>query len=197
MSLNFDKLIQVASGLNIDVSDLFVTDADLVRAPVSNGRRIIDRVGEAPLRVVDHYRYRYLCTELKDRLMVPYYLEAGTPVAPTDSSDPVSPKLTQLIGELFVFVLEGPVEFHSLHYSTTVLQSGDCLYVDAEMPHTFVSPTGSRARLISVVTSNDEQYLEQARHAASRGAADASHRLRAQRLAALKRKNSAADKART
>ncbi len=59
------------------------------------------------------------------------------------------------------------MEFHSEHYEPTLLQTGDCLYVDASMPHAFVSPGKTKARILSVVTSGDEEYLEAVRRAAS------------------------------
>lgn len=186
MSLNYEKLYQVAATLKIDVRELFTTDEEMARPPVSTGRRVIDRVGDEPLSADHHYRFRFLCTELKDRLMVPYYLEVGGRSDAVDPAEPSSVKMSQLIGERFVFVLDGPVEFHSRHYATAMLHAGDCLYVDAEMPHAFVSPTDARARLVSVVTSTDEQYLEQARAAADRGRGDASDVLHTQREAGMR-----------
>ena len=186
MSLNYDKLVLVAAALKIDPHELFATDAELARPPVSTGRRIIDRYNAEPLRAIQHYEWRFLCTELKDRRMVPYYMEVGGPKEALDPDNPTSIRMAQLIGERFVYVLEGPVEFHSKHYSTAVLQTGDSLYVDAEMPHAFVSSGEKRAKLLAVITSGDEQYLEVARLSTELGLGDVSDRLHAQRQALLK-----------
>lgn len=175
MSLNFDKLHRLALALETGVETLFSPAGQEREGP--NGRRVIDPAG-APDRSTEHYRYRHLCADLSSRLMFPMYLEVGDR---TKTADPGVLPTSDLLGERFVYVLEGPVEFHCLHYRMRVLQTGDSLYVDAVMPHAFVAPDGGVARLISVITSHDDAYLEAARDGSLAGEADISGRVRRRR----------------
>jgi transcriptional regulator with XRE-family HTH domain len=181
MSLNYDKLWGVATVLQVGVEELFApADAPLLKA-VPTARRTIDRRG-GKYGTDDHYRYRHLSTELRERLMMPVLIQVGE-----RSGDAALP-MTNLIGERFAHVLEGPVEFHCEHYEPVTLETGDSLYVDAAMPHAFVSPPGARARVIAVLTSSDREYLKLCREAALLGDADASSRHRQRAKTAVRKR---------
>ncbi len=177
MSLNFDKLLRLAKALDVNVERLFTAESDGASSNSANGRRTIDPWSDK-LLPIDHYWYRYLCTELKNCRMIPIYYEVGDRTSAEDPEKPGHVRMMNIIGERFAFVLEGPVEFHSEHYEPRVLQTGDCLYVDAAMPHAFVSPRGVKAHILSVVTSGDEEYLEAVRRAALRDDVEVSKRIR-------------------
>ncbi len=168
MSLNYQKLLQLARALQTDVRSLFATPAEIAVADGNMARRAVDRQSSSFQQDL-HYRFQFLSTELKHRLMIPILLEV------VYSEEPLT--FSQLMGERFAYVVEGPVEFHCDQYETVTLETGESIYVDAAMPHAFVSPTeGIRARLITVVTSGNLEYLDLARDAASRGDPDASTR---------------------
>ncbi|MEM6681161.1 MAG: XRE family transcriptional regulator [Pseudomonadota bacterium] len=168
MSLNYDKLLSVADALEVDVRDLFTTAQELSNALGTMARRVIDRhVNEQPGQD-GHYAYRFLCTELKNRLILPMILEVS------QAPDPIP--MMKVVGERFAFVLDGPVEFHCEQYETVTLNTGDSLYIDAAMSHAFVAPDGATAKVLTTLASTDFDYLRIAREVAATGAADATDR---------------------
>lgn len=181
MSLNFEKLWQVARVLEVDVQALFSTSPDHATDAGTMARRTLDRKS-GKFGCVDHYRFQYLSTELKNRLMIPLLLEVGELAPITKRSAGQVPMMT-LVGQRFAYVIEGPVEFHCEHYETVTLQKGDSLYVDAAMPHAFVSPKGVRAKVLTVLSSTNAEYLRLVREAAMRGDPDVSNRYKERRSA--------------
>ena len=168
MSLNYQKLLQLADALQIDVRSLFATPSEIAIADGNMARRAVDRASPT-LRESEHGHYRHLSTELKNRLMIPILFEV-------DYSDG-DITMMNLMGERFAYVVEGPVDFHCEQYETVTLETGDSIYVDAAMPHAFVAPTKDKTpKVITVLTSSNLEYLDLARDAASRGSADASER---------------------
>ncbi len=167
MSLNYGKLIRIADALRVDVRSLFATPAEIAVADGTMARRTIDRA-PGKFKAFDNLRYRHLSTALKNRLMIPVLFEVGGADHEIATMD--------LMGERFAYVLEGPVEFRCAQYETVTLSTGDAIYVDAAMPHAFVAPGGGKARVITVLTSSNLEYLDLARDAASRGDSDASQR---------------------
>ncbi|NIB43594.1 helix-turn-helix domain-containing protein [Pseudomaricurvus alkylphenolicus] len=175
MSLNFEKLLLVARTLQIDVARLFETEDVAAGRQIITGRRTLDDNDTSAMSVSEHYRFRHLSTGLKNRLMMPMLFEIGS----VEPGQPIP--MMDVVGERFAYVLEGPVEFHCEHYETVTLQTGESIYVDAAMPHAFVAPNGTLARVITVLTSKDEDYLELARKASALGGDDASEAFKRQR----------------
>ena len=105
--------------------------------------------------------------------MVPLLIKVGDRASRAGLTEGGSIELTHVVGERFAYVLSGEVEFISEQYETTVLKSGDSLYIDAAMPHAFVAPEGKEAELLAVVASDDDEYLGFVRRAAAEGRADA------------------------
>ncbi len=175
MSLNYDKLVRLAEVLEVDVRQLFITEAEAALESGIMARRVIDRSAE-DFHSVDHMRYRYLSTELKNRLMLPVLFEVGTPTVPDAEVE-----MMDVVGQRFAFVLDGPVDFLCAQYEAVTLETGDSIYIDSAMPHAFVARDGGRARVVAVLASTDSEYLELAREATRLGATDASNELRKRR----------------
>jgi transcriptional regulator with XRE-family HTH domain len=178
-SLSYEKLWHVASVLEVDIAELFLQVDDAAEEVAPTARRTIDR-SSRDWRRDEHYRFRHLSTELRSRLMMPMLLEVGDNAA-------IPLPMMNLIGERFAHVLEGPVEFHCQHYEPVRLQKGDSLYVDAAMPHAFVSPKGVRALVLAVLSSSDPEYLKLCREGALRGESDVSSHLQARKAGARSR----------
>lgn len=168
MSLNYKKLLQLSDALEMDVRSLFATPSEIAIADGNMARRAVDRLS-SKFQSAYHYNYQFLSTELKNRLMIPMLFE----VEYTEHDV----HMMNLMGERFAYVVQGPVDFHCEQYETVTLDTGDSIYVDAAMPHAFASPKkGVTAKVITVVTSGNLEYLDLARDAASRGDPDASER---------------------
>ena len=173
MSLNFEKLVLIANVLEADISELFASSARIAKRSQPTARRTIHRSRDTEPKVHENYEFAYLCTELKDRLMVPILLKVGdrSQSSVEDSNEAI--ELTHVVGERFAYVLSGEVEFISNQYETTLLKAGDSLYIDAAMPHAFVAPNGKQGEILAVVASDDREYLDFVRRAAAEGRADA------------------------
>jgi transcriptional regulator with XRE-family HTH domain len=180
MSLNYGKLARLAEVLEVDVRELFMTESEAAMQGGKLARRIIDRA-KSPEIVFQHYRFRYLTTELRNRLMLPILFELDTPQVPDEEIE-----MMDIVGQRFAYVLEGPVDFLCKHYETVTLDTGDAIYIDSAMPHAFAARGGRKARVISVLASSIPDYLELARQAASQGSRDASNAFRRRRRARLK-----------
>ena len=167
MSLNYEKLLRISQALDADVRELFATASEAALADGALARRTIDRASRR-FKSFENLRIQHLSAELKQRLMIPVLME----VADQDGDPP----MMEVVGERFAYVVEGPLEFHCAQYETVTLETGDSIYVDASMPHAFVAAKGTTARVITVLTSTNSEYLAIARDTASRGGFDASQR---------------------
>ncbi len=179
MSLNYDKLVRLAEVLEIDVRQLFMTEAEAAIESGLMARRTIDRASDA-FQALDHIRYRYLSTELKNRMMLPALFEVTTPTVPDHAVE-----MMDVVGQRFAYVVDGPVDFLCAQYETVTLETGDAIYIDSAMPHAFVARGGRTARVLTVLASSNPEYLELAREATRLGAADASNLFRQRRRARL------------
>ena len=173
MSLNYEKIVLVANVLDVDVSELFATQSEVASRLKPMARRTIQLANEGETHVYEHMEYRHLCTELKNRLMGATLLKVHDRSRLSSEDQDLSVGLTHVAGERFAYVVSGEIEFISEQYQTTVLSAGDSLYIDAAMPHAFVAKDGQTAEILSVITSDDQNYLEFVRRAASKGLADA------------------------
>ncbi|MEM1113294.1 MAG: XRE family transcriptional regulator [Pseudomonadota bacterium] len=170
MSLNYDKLLQVAAAFDVPVGRLFETSQDRARKQGASGRRVLDQLKDEDMSESDHYHFRSMCTDLKNRLMMPLLFEVGE--LPVQSPMP----MINIVGERFAYVVSGTIDFHCEHYETVTLESGDAVYIDAAMPHAFTAPAGETAKVITILTSRDDDYLAHARLVTSLGGHDASDR---------------------
>lgn len=173
MSLNYAKLDLVARTLDVDVGELFATATQVASRQKPMARRTLQKSNEGNTYKFEQIEYRYLCTELKNRLMVPALLKVHDRSQMNNTDGDYSVALTHLVGERFAYVLSGEVDFISEQYEPVRLKTGDSLYIDAAMPHAFIAPDGQTAEVIAIVSSDDHQYLRFVRHAANKGLADA------------------------
>ena len=174
MSLNYDKLVRIAERLEIDIRQLFATDAEAAMESGALARRAIDRRSDK-FGVVDHLRFQYLSTDLRNRLMLPALFEVGTPEVPDDQLE-----MMDVVGQRFAYIVEGPVDFICDQYETVTLNTGDAMYIDSAMPHAFAAREGRTARLLTVLASANPDYLQIARQATRLGMTDASEEFRRQ-----------------
>src|SRR5687768_15207362 len=70
LTLSYDKLQQLSQRLNIRMSDLFAED-DGDTTPRVTGRRSIGTIDQAVRVTTDNYDYHYLCTDLRQKRMIP------------------------------------------------------------------------------------------------------------------------------
>lgn len=156
MSLTYDKLVQLSEGLGIDISAFFAAEQHLPQraAEPVTARRGITRKGEAMRIETPNYDYRYLCTELSQKAMVPILITIRARSLVAFS------QLSRHSGEEFLFVLEGAIEVHTEHYLPTRLEAGDAMYLDSTMAHAFLSAGEGEALMLNVCYSPKAGHMQ-------------------------------------
>ncbi len=157
MSLTFDKLAQLASGLGVGVDELF-RGQESRQAP---GRLAITAAGAGSLQETDRCVYEYPCTELRHRQMTPMITQLRVDTMASFG------EWSRHEGEEYVYVLRGPVRFESEFYQPVELQTGDSLYYDSSMGHAFLRAGNAEATILSVCAGKEHGQPPRAGKAAA------------------------------
>jgi transcriptional regulator with XRE-family HTH domain len=148
MSLTYDKLLQLAQGMKVDIAELFGT-----RAPAGSagrGRRAVSRQGEGRAIQTRTYDYVYVCAELSRKKMVPMIgLVRARSIKEFED-------LIRHPGEEYTYVLEGELDLHTELYAPTRMKAGDSIYFDSTMGHAYVSVGDRPARILCVCTMTEQ-----------------------------------------
>ncbi len=139
-------LLKLAKAFNVGMASFFEEEATGMKISVtrSGERTRIKRRPHHHEGEVD-YIYESLETHKVDKHMEPLLVE----FQPLDTGDMV---FTNHEGEEFVFVLEGRLEFRT-DDRVEVLETGDTLYFESDINHSFRSLDDKPARAIAVVWS--------------------------------------------
>ena len=143
LSLTYDKLVQLSEGLGIDISTFFDPIPANGEGPAvePTARRSITRRGEGLLVETPDYDYRYLCTDLSRKGMVPILITIRA-----RSTEKLN-AFSSHSGEEFIYVLRGSIEVHTEFYEPIFLAAGDSIYIDSRMRHASLS-TGPRSATV-------------------------------------------------
>ena len=140
VSLTYDRLVQLARGLNIDFGAMFsngnASGADQVIA--------VTRRGKAKRLETDCYVYGMLCTERRGKRMVPILGRIKA------RSMEEFETLIRHPGEEFLYVLEGVLSVRIDGCAPMKLHAGDSIYFDSGRAHAYLS-TGKRDAVVLVV----------------------------------------------
>ena len=138
MSPTYDTILRVASGLGLDMAELFTgTSSNDV-----TGRRTVTRRGQGVIRGTAQYSYEMLAAELSGKQFIPLL----TTIKAHSIED--FPSLVQHVGEEFFYVLSGKVTLYTEHYAPTELDVGDSCYFDSTMGHACVSSGEQDAQIL-------------------------------------------------
>lgn len=151
MSLTYDKILQICTGLDIPVTELL--NFELAKGAERTRRSVVSAANTLKL-ATPTYNYSYLCTDLINKRMVPIIARIHA-----RSLDEFGP-LVRHVGEEFVYVLDGEIEIHTDHYAPTRLEVGAGVYIDSTMGHGYVSVGKSEATILCVCSA-PESGLEQ------------------------------------
>jgi transcriptional regulator with XRE-family HTH domain len=149
LSLTYNKLVQLSEGLEIDISTFFdpVPASGEDHGAQPTARRSITRRGDGLLVETPDYDYRYLCTDLSRKGMVPILITIRARA---------TEKLTAFSshsGEEFIYVLRGTIELHTEFYEPTLLAPGDSIYIDSRMKHASLSTGRTSATVLNICWS--------------------------------------------
>lgn len=154
LTLSYDKLQQVSRRLKLRMADLFA-EGDDEQAPQVTGRRSIGTMDNAARVVTENYDYHYLCTDLRQKRMIPIITRIRA-----RSADEFG-ELVKHQGEEFIYVLEGAIEVHSEFYDPVVIKEGQGIYLDSTMGHAFITAEDhDEATVLGVCSSADEGLLD-------------------------------------
>ncbi|MDE5444063.1 helix-turn-helix domain-containing protein [Bradyrhizobium sp. CSA207] len=167
MSLTYDKLLQLTSGLKMEIAELFnpAISVPAQGRPVT-ARRSISRAGQGQVITTKFYTYSYQCTDLIGKRMVPIMAEVRA-----RSLDEFGPLLRHA-GEEYFLVTSGRVAVHTEFYAPEILGEGDGIYLDSTMGHAYLNAGDApSATGVCLCTSEAPDLYDQLRQIASRDVA--------------------------
>lgn len=154
LTLSYDKLQQLSQRLRIRMSDLFAEGGENA-SPRVTGRRSIGTIGNAVRVTTDNYDYHYLCTDLRQKRMIPIITRIRAHSAREFG------ELVRHQGEEFIYVIEGRIQILTEYYDPVVLEAGEGIYLDSSMGHAYVVDEGcDEALVLGVCSSADDGLMD-------------------------------------
>src|SRR5215475_769391 len=147
MSLSFDKLARLSSGLQIDIAALFRGANGGDPQSAVSGRRSIVRAGEGKAIETKNYSHLYPAWDLLNKKIIPIVAELRA------RSVEEFGELISHPGEEYAYVLEGEVDLYTSAYAPVRLKAGDSIYFDSEMGHAYIAVGEGRCRVLSLCSA--------------------------------------------
>lgn len=153
ISLNFEKLVRLSDGLQVDFAELMNSTAKA--GPIGDGgtRRAIVRAGEGKEVDIPQGSYLYVASELLHKKIIPIVAE----VHARDISE--YDEFMRHPGEEYLYVLEGTLDFHTEIYTPARLEKGDSVYFDSGIAHAYVAVGSKPCRVLSICTTSEAHLI--------------------------------------
>ena len=152
VSLSYEKLARICTGLGIDIGSLFSPELALPEPSDSiTGRRIITRAGEGQLIETEVYSHIYAAADLLHKRFVPVIAEIRA------RSLEEFGDMIKHPGEEYAYVLRGSLELHTEMYAPVRLNEGDSIYFDSGMGHAYVAVGDAECRILSICSGAETQ----------------------------------------
>lgn len=153
LTLTYDKLQQLSQRLSIRMSELFAEDGGATANAVM-GRRSIGTLDNALRVTTPNYDYNYLCTELRQKRMIPNITRARARTLAEFG------ELVKHGGEEFIYVISGRIVVHTEYYDPVELGAGQSIYLDSAMGHAYLLAEGcDEAWTLAVMSSSEENQM--------------------------------------
>jgi len=153
LSLSYDKIQMVAQRLGMSMADFFgQSDGSERNAKLVTARRSLTGAGNSVSVETENYNYAYLCSDLTHKRMVPILTEVKAATV-EEFGDPVSHP-----GEEFIFVLEGEIQVNLKFYTPTIVKQGQGIYIDSQMPHSYIRHNCDRAMMLAVCSGDELDF---------------------------------------
>lgn len=154
-SLTYDKLVQLANSLQVDISRLF-NDSSAPKRPSVQfaGRRSVHREDSGFEVKAGVYSYHYLAHELVRKRFTPVIMDVH---ARTLSE---FDELLRHEGDEFTYVLEGEIEVHTEIYTPLRLSKGQSVFFDSGVGHAYVNVGSDNARILCIGTDSEPREGE-------------------------------------
>ena len=156
VSLTYDKLARISTGLGVDISQLFAPQIVGMSGSV-NGRRCVTLSGQGSVIETVNYGHIYPAADFLNKRFVPVIAELYTRTLAEFG------EMIRHPGEEYAYVLEGTVEFHSELYAPLTLRKGDSLYFDSGMGHAYLAGEPGPCRVLSICSGPESQLMEAVR----------------------------------
>ncbi|HUO18720.1 MAG TPA: cupin domain-containing protein [Steroidobacteraceae bacterium] len=153
MSLTFDKLLRLSSGLEVDISALFNGEVSEHGLAGGTGRRSIIRAGEGKAIETPNYSHLYPAWELLNKRIIPIIAE------PHARSLEEFGELIRHPGEEYAYVLEGEIDLYTSLYAPVRLKAGDSIYFDSGMGHAYIAVGEGPCRVLSLNSTPETQLI--------------------------------------
>lgn len=143
-SLTYDKLVQLAEALSVDISRLFTSGP--AKQPVAQfaGRRSVHRGGDGFEIGAGVYTYEYLAHDLIGKRFTPVLMDIHA-----RSIDEFE-EFVRHEGDELAYVLEGEIELHTEIYAPLRLRAGESVFFDSKVGHAYVNVGDGSARILCV-----------------------------------------------
>ena len=140
MSPNVDVLFRLHDGLGVEFGELFHGRR---LSQFARGSRAVNRVGDGIRHETSLGEYHLLSGGHSKKSFQPMLVRV-----PKDKREPDI--LSSHGGEVFLYVVSGPVRFHIEPDSAVILETGESVHFDAATPHGFAAAGDSDAWLLAV-----------------------------------------------
>jgi transcriptional regulator with XRE-family HTH domain len=152
MSLSYDKLARISTGLEVDIASLFAP-RDRPAPPVGliTGRRSINRANDGRAIETSTYGHLYPASDLLNKRFVPIVAEVRA------RSLEEFGEMIRHPGEEYAYVLEGSIELHTDLYAPVQLDTGDSIYFDSGMGHAYIAVGEGVCRILSICSGEESQ----------------------------------------
>jgi transcriptional regulator with XRE-family HTH domain len=157
ISLSYDKLARISTGLGVDISQLFVPHVVGAPGALLNGRRSVTLAGQGQIIETENYGHTYPAADFLNKRFVPVIAELYA------RSLEEFGQMIRHAGEEYAYILEGIVAFHSELYAPLLLRKGDSIYFDSSMGHAYLAADHGPCRVLSICSGPESQLMEAAR----------------------------------
>jgi transcriptional regulator with XRE-family HTH domain len=168
MSLTYDKVVQFAECLGVDIVELFAQSRPLDTL----GKKSFTPANEGWRVPTPIYDYNYVCADIAGKKMVPIIVEVNA-----RTLEEFGP-LSRHSGDEYGYVIRGSVEFHSDFYKPIVMSAGSSIYFDARMGHAYTRIGDAPATILCVCTAPESELHELADREALIRQANVAQRIR-------------------
>ncbi|HEY1838373.1 MAG: helix-turn-helix domain-containing protein [Rhizomicrobium sp.] len=152
VSLTYDKLARISTGLGVDISQLFAPQ--VVAGGAVNGRRCVTLAGQGQVIETENYGHIYPAADFLNKRFVPVIADLHARTLAEFG------EMIRHPGEEYAYILEGIVEFHSELYAPLTLRKGDSLYFDSGMAHAYLAAESGSCRVLSICSGPESHLME-------------------------------------
>jgi transcriptional regulator with XRE-family HTH domain len=155
LTLSYDKLYQLSQRLGLRMSELFAETSEEAATPQVTARRSLGNMEHALRVETQNYDYYYLCTELRQKRMIPVITKIRAKTL-EEFGD-----LVRHAGEEFIYVVKGRVVIVTEFYDEVTLEEGSSIYIDSSMGHAYLAAADcDEAEVLGVMSSSDGELLD-------------------------------------